>query len=333
MSTDNVNAGQLLVFGFDGTTIPGHIKSLIKRNALGGVILFPQNRESTDDIKLLTRRLKNNSPLQPLVFIDQEGGRISRMIFKGEVNYSAGEFVRIDDIELFENEMRRIAQALHRCGIDVNTIPVLDIPSHGDIPVLEDRCYGNTPEQIIKYSSIIINSYRECGILSCAKHFPGLGDVSMDPHNDMPLDQTDQSQYYNHKFIPFINAIKHDVPMIMTTHIVADALDENTPVTFSKKTVDGILRRELEFEGIIVSDDLEMGAIAKNYSWEDAIYRTIRAGHHLLLICHSDENQLAAIEHIEKLINSDKKFHDIVEKAADKVIRFKTEYFKRKQNT
>jgi len=157
-----------------------------------------------------------------------------------------------------------------------------------------------------------------------------LGDVTIDPHFDLPEDDTLISRYYQHKFLPFEDAIARKIPMIMTTHVVAKALDGRNPATFSSKLVRDTLIGQLGFDGLVVSDDLEMGAICKKFAWRDVIINTLMAGHQLLLICHSQEKQKEALDHIQNQVRRDNKFRLIVEKAIEKVLSLKREHFRRK---
>ncbi|MCP4632775.1 MAG: glycoside hydrolase family 3 protein [candidate division Zixibacteria bacterium] len=328
MTDKSIKAGQLLTVGFSGKTILSSIKRLIDNNNLGGIILFARNGDSLEDFRALIETIKNGHTHQPLVFIDQEGGDVSRIKLDGELGYSAAEWTKKDDLRQFKGATRNLASSLTGCGFDVNTVPVMDMPSSEDIPVLKGRCYGDIPEEVNRYTSIIIDTYKETNLIPCGKHFPGLGDVNIDPHKDMPYDKSDAERYYKHKFLPFINAIANKIPMIMTTHIVAEVLDNNNPATFSNIIVNRILKDELGFKGLVVSDDLEMGAIAQNYKWEDCITGAIEAGHEMLLICHSEDRQLKALEIIADKIKKDEAFRIIVENAVNKVLTIKEKHFK-----
>jgi len=330
MSFRSPRLGQLLVFGFDGHIVPQYIKSLVEDENLGGVILFSRNGNTPQDFQRLSSEISANSALKPFIFIDQEGGRVTRIRFDGLNHSSAEELAAPNDIILFRKAIVKMTKALAGCGIDVNTIPVLDMPSRRDIPVLQGRCYGSTPQEVIKFSSVVIDIYLESGQLCCAKHFPGLGDVTIDPHFDLPEDDTLISRYYQHKFLPFEDAIARKIPMIMTTHVVAKALDGRNPATFSSKLVRDTLIGQLGFDGLVVSDDLEMGAICKKFAWRDVIINTLMAGHQLLLICHSQEKQKEALDHIQNQVRRDNKFRLIVEKAIEKVLGLKREHFRRK---
>jgi beta-N-acetylhexosaminidase len=324
---EELKIGRLLVFGFHGRTIPDYIKRLIHGGNLGGVILFSDNGGSIDDFKELIAGLKTGSPRDPLIFIDQEGGRVLRIPLADELCRSAEELSELNDPKTFAEITRRTAAELKDIGIDVNTVPVVDIPESDDVPVLKGRCYGHTPEMVIEYSSLLIDIYRARNILCCAKHFPGLGDTVIDPHHELPVDSAERSRYYDYRFLPFVNAIELGVPLIMTTHLVAGAIDDSVPATFSRKVVKETLCDELRFGGLVVSDDLEMGAVARNYSQDEIIIRTLRAGHHLMLICRDKGRQLDAMDILENKIKIDDDLRLSAARAIDKVEKFKIGYF------
>ncbi len=319
--------GKLFIFGFEGKTIPPYLESLIEEGNLGGVILFERNGETPDDFRRLTSEIKNGTPSQPLIFIDQEGGRITRIRFNSDYHKSAEELSALGDKDNFRRSASKVIGDLKSCGIDVNTVPVLDIPSKDNIPVLRGRCYGDNPEDVIRYSSILMDAYNSGGMLCCAKHFPGLGDVKADPHYDLPVDDTPITRYYNYKLLPFIAAIKRSVPIIMTTHILSKALDDKNPATLSTKIVDDLLKKELGFDGAVMTDDLEMGGITENYSWEEIIIGAIRAGNHLLLICQSKHRQLEAIRILKGTVERDAEIRHKVEMAIEKITALKRDFF------
>ncbi|MBD3167950.1 MAG: hypothetical protein GF307_00610 [candidate division Zixibacteria bacterium] len=327
MAVDTKKIGQLIVAGFDGNTPPDYILELIENDNLGGIILFTRNGRSPSDFRNLIINLSPNSQLRPLVFIDQEGGRVNRINF-GRQMPSAWELASWSDDERFDQENYLTAHELKDIGVHVNTVPVVDIPSRDDVPVLEGRCYGRTPEAVIRYSGRVINIYNEIGVLSCAKHYPGLGDVAIDPHLDLPVDTTDMPRLTSFKLLPFIEAIRNGVPIIMTTHVILEALDRQ-PVTFSKKAVHEILVGRCNFKGMIVTDDLEMGAVSKHFKWEETIINALNAGHHQLLICHEKDKQLNAMDIIAREVEENDNFAKTVEIAIEKVIEFKQRYFSR----
>ncbi|MBD3233389.1 MAG: hypothetical protein GF315_06660 [candidate division Zixibacteria bacterium] len=332
MIPNETKFGQLFVFGFAGKTVPDYIEALIAEDNLGGLILFARNGETPEAVRDITDRIPDKSPLRPLVFIDQEGGNVSRIRFDSFIDSSAKELSEKDDLDFFRQLTVKRAKALIECGIDVNTVPVLDMPSHPDISVLEGRCFGNSPDKVIKFASVIYDAYRETNLLCCAKHFPGLGDTVVDPHFDLPMDNSPVERYLRHKLLPFKSAIDQGVPMIMTTHILCAALDSNSPVTFSRKVVTEILKGEMGFSGMVVSDDLEMGAMLRYYDWDSVILNSIKAGHHFQLVCHSKDRQLDALRLVKEEMEKDSMFAKQVRKTVAEIEKFKMDYSEGKQD-
>ncbi len=332
MIPNEVKFGQLFVFGFAGKTIPDYIKALIADDNLGGIILFARNGETPEEVRYITESISDKSPLRPLVFVDQEGGSVSRINFDSFVDYSAEELGAKDDLDFFRELTLKKTRALIECGVDVNTVPVLDMPSGPDPDVLKGRCFGITPEKVMGFASVIYEVYRENNLLYCAKHFPGLGDTTVDPHINLPIDDSIPNRYFQHKLLPFQSAIEHEAPMIMTTHVVCRAFDIHSPVTFSKAIVDGMLKGEMGYNGLVVTDDLEMGAVVRNFSWEDATLDSVIAGHHFHLICHNQSRQSEALRIVEERIRKDTLFAGEVKRAVSKIEKFKYGYFGRKRS-
>ncbi|MCJ7497203.1 MAG: beta-N-acetylhexosaminidase, partial [candidate division Zixibacteria bacterium] len=192
------------------------------------------------------------------------------------------------------------AKELKRLGINVNLAPVVDVLTNLSNSVIGDRSFGSDPELVAEFSKIAIQSIREEGVLTCAKHFPGIGDISEDPHGTLPYNSNLKERFEKIDFLPFKEAISCEVDFIMSTHLLATGLDPIYPATLSEKICSEILRKELNFRGILLSDDMQMKAIRENYLLEEACLSSFEAGNDIILLAENLEEQTKVIEHFEK---------------------------------
>jgi beta-N-acetylhexosaminidase len=187
-----------------------------------------------------------------------------------------------------------MGQELDSIGIDVDFAPVLDVLTNPRNRVIGDRAFSADPQVVGLLGCTLMRGLREGGVIPCGKHFPGHGATSVDSHKDLPRDERGEEELLRTDLSPFRQAIAEQVEMIMTAHILYPALDSNLPATLSPLILDELLRRRLNFQGVIVTDDLEMGAIVRHFTVEQAAVDALRAGADLLLICHSLERAVAA---------------------------------------
>ena len=255
-------AHRCLVAGFEGTTVvPDTLKRLIDRG-LGGVILFTRNVRDAEQVRRLTDTLRALRP-DLLVAIDNEGGGIGHLVAAGapEVpgSYALGV---VDDPALTARCADALAGHLAALGITASYAPVADVQRKADNPIVRTRAFGSEPELVSRHLSAWIAATEARGIASCAKHFPGHGGTLTDSHHELAVDPR---PYEELDLEPFRAAIAAGVPMLMSAHVVFPALDANRPATLSRRILGDLLRHELEFEGVLVSDALEMKAIADLY--------------------------------------------------------------------
>lgn len=281
--------GQLLIVGFEGTHLPFPLVGAITKGEVGGVILFARNFESREQIQALTAQIHGiESPYPVWIGVDQEGGKVQRI---GESLGSARIPPALEIAQTTPQNARDIAENTGRdlksLGFDINFAPVLDIHTNPDNPIIATRAFGTTPEQVIEFAIPTMEGLRKSGIIPCGKHFPGHGDTLLDSHTDLPEVMHDMQRLRNVEFKPFRAAIDAGIPMIMTAHIVMTGLGERFPSTLSPLVVTDILRGELGYKGVIVSDDLEMDAIIDRFSTLKAVMLGLRAGVDAFLICKS----------------------------------------------
>ncbi len=282
--------GQLLIGGFDGQTPPDDFTELIKDGKVGGAILFRRNLGTLEQTCELVRALRTTSAPQPLLMaIDQEGGRVERL---------KAPFPELPPMRKFGECGRKsvafqagqvLARALSAMGFHQNYAPVLDVDSNPKNPIIGDRSFSSDPNKVARLGAALIEGMQSSGVAACGKHFPGHGDTNLDSHLELPRLPHKLERLHGLELIPFVAAARTGVAAIMTAHILFEALDSEHPATLSENVLEPLLRTELRYRGVIVSDDLEMKAVSDHYGVEDAAVRAIRAGCDQLLICSQPE--------------------------------------------
>ncbi len=290
--------GQLLIAGFAGHQIPVELRSLAKEFGLGGVILFARNVAEPGQVAELAHDALHLTEQTPAwVSVDQEGGRVARLKAPFTEWPPMATLGRSGDVTLTKRFARALALELKAVGVNLDFAPVLDIHTNPKNPVIGDRALAERAAEVAAHGTAIIEALQSEHVAACGKHFPGHGDTTTDSHLELPLVEHPPEQLRDREFVPFRAAIQAGVASIMTAHVLVPALDEDRPATLSTRVITTILRRELGFEGVIVSDDLEMKAVAAEYDVPDAAVLAVRAGCDALLICSGDhDRQAAALE-------------------------------------
>src|SRR5215813_11109864 len=281
--------GRLLIAGFNGNQIPVELRSIAREFGLGGVILFGRNIEAPEHVAELCYEAGRLVPDLPLwMSIDQEGGRVARLKAPFTEWPPMATLGRSGDPRLAERFARALAAELKAVGVTLDYAPVLDVMTNAKNPVIGDRALATTADEVARLGATIIRTLQAEGVAACGKHFPGHGDTSVDSHDELPLVEHPPDRLRAVEFVPFRAAIEADVATIMTAHVFVPALDDTRPATLSKRTITDILRRELKYEGVILSDDLEMKALANEHAVPNAAVMALGAGCDGMLICSGD---------------------------------------------
>jgi beta-N-acetylhexosaminidase len=296
-------AGYLMI-GFDGHEVTDGAMDLLRRGAFGA-ILFARNYASRAQVGELSRRIKSAARRPIAVAVDHEGGRVQRFRGPGFTEtppmreyggHREGCEARTRALgQLFAAELRPV-------GIDIDFAPVLDVDSNPANPVIGERSFSDDAAIVASLGAAMIEGLQSGGIAACGKHFPGHGDTDKDSHHDLPRLSHSLARLREVELAPFRAAIAAGVASIMTSHIIFTELDATRPATMSEPVLQGLLRRELGFDGVVVSDDLEMKAIAAHYPMPEAAVDAARAGCDLLLCCHTSELQQSIVEALAKAI-------------------------------
>ncbi|NOR05113.1 MAG: beta-N-acetylhexosaminidase [Deltaproteobacteria bacterium] len=299
--------GQLLMIGIPGTDLDTESLSLIKEYGVGNFILFARNvKGGPDQTKRLCDDLNEacaDAGLpSPLIAVDQEGGPVQRIgpPFWPEISSNEEVVLSKNSETQASAQAETAAKILNSLGIRLNLAPVLDLAPTGTEGVLKGRSYGPDPQKVSILGKKYIRTLQANGVGATAKHFPGIGRVEKDPHFQRPV-VTASKETLMHEMSPFRESVKAGVKAVMTSHVVFPALDrDDKPATFSKIIVNELLRREMGFQSLLLTDDLEMGGITGHGSLGEAAVKAILAGHDLLLICHSAQRVREALDALDK---------------------------------
>jgi beta-N-acetylhexosaminidase len=288
--------GELIIGGFAGATLPTAYARALREGRRGGAILFKPNVEGgVAQVAELTRSLHACTELAPLVGIDQEGGRVARLRAPLLEVPPMRTVASWGDEGLAERIARAVATELGALGFTVDFAPVLDVNTCANNPVIGDRAFGDDAATVARYGVAWVRGLQGAGLLACGKHFPGHGDTSKDSHHDLPIVDQPRERLERVELAPFRAAAAAGVASLMSAHVVYTAIDAERPATLSP-AVCTELREHVGFRGMLVSDDLEMRAIAARWSVEDAAVLSVAAGCDALLVCWDDDKQERAVE-------------------------------------
>lgn len=295
----NEKIHRMFILGLEGGNLeqnPGLINAL--NNNLGGVIFFTQNISSADEFKKLISDIKRISKSPLFLSIDQEGGRVERTqnIHNGTKYLSAKDSAEKGE-EFVKEQTFSIASELINYGLNMNFAPVLDVNTNPHNPIIAERAYASTPEDVIKFAKIAFSEYINSDIIPVGKHFPGHGFTDVDSHKKMPETDLSLEELQNTHIKPFEELIKAGLPAIMAAHIHYTAFDKQKIPGSISKNVLGYLRNKLCFNGLIISDDMVMGGI-KEFSPLDACTKGINAGINMFIFRNSDAQTLELIENL-----------------------------------
>jgi beta-N-acetylhexosaminidase len=292
--------------------IQGHAASpaeldLIRRG-VGGIILFARNVVDPEQVAELSRTLKAASPGPLLICIDQEGGRVQRlrpphwtawpsMRRIGEIDQEGG-VAGMNGTVVAERVGQMMARELSACGIDLDFAPVVDVDTNPRNPVIGDRSFSRDPRRVARLGVALAQSLERAGVASCVKHFPGHGDTSQDSHLTLPRLAHDDKRLWEVELVPFVAAARAGIASVMTAHVRFETLDR-LPATLSPVAL-RLLRKDVEFRGCCISDDLEMRAISDTWGVPDAAELAIAAGCDAVLVCHTLQHQHDSIDAIAR---------------------------------
>lgn len=301
--------GQMFVCGFWGTEISEELRQFIRTHQIGGVIYFARNVKTTEQVGRLSRDLQQaaaaSGTLPLWISIDQEGGMVARItegvaLMPGNMALAAA-----GSADWVYESARVSGEELRSLGINLNFAPVLDVNNNPLNPVIGVRSYGESPEAVAEYGTLAFRGLQDAGVAATAKHFPGHGDTAVDSHLDLPTITHDRERMDEVELVPFRKAFAEGIDAVMSAHIYFPALEPSKlPVTLSHAVLTGLLREELGYDGVVMTDCMEMKAIAEHYGTVKATVMAVEAGADTVLISQTPQLQVEAMEALEQAVRS-----------------------------
>ncbi len=290
-----------MLVGFDGYEASSEIKRFIHQWGVAGVVLFARNIDAPEQLAELVRELQEEGrradyALPLLIGVDQEGGRVARLREPWTKWPTFRELGRTGSAELAGEMGRELASELLACGIGLDFAPVVDVDSNPRNPVINDRSLGGDAELVGRLAAAFIEGMQDAGLAACAKHFPGHGDTELDSHLALPVVEVERERLDAVELPPFRSAIEAGVASVMSAHVVFPCFDADRPATLVPGVLNDLLRDELGFGGVVISDDLEMRALSERWEDGEAAVQAALAGCDLLAVCENVDMQIQAVE-------------------------------------
>ena len=300
--------GQRIAISISGSTLTEDFKRLVKEYKIGNVVLFKENLLNRNQTKELCSQIHQlileETGYPPFITIDQEGGVVTRLP-EDMINVpGAMALASTGDPKNAFDAALLTAGELREVGVNFNLVPVVDINSNPQNPVIGVRSYGTSPQRVKSFARETIKAYENTGVLCCAKHFPGHGDTAVDSHLALPLVDSPLEDLEKMELAPFQAAIDQGVPAIMTSHILFPQLEEQYPATMSRKIITDLLKKQMGFKGLILSDAMEMNAIKEKYTTPVGCVKAIGAGVDIVFICHDVDLMEKSIQAVTKAFNT-----------------------------
>ena len=315
--------GQLLVVGFDGTEMNDGLRDLISILQPAGTILFARNITSATQTYNLLKGCQSLVSVPMFHCVDMEGGRVDRLKNAVAPAPSAAEVFATGDRKLFRKHGKLIGESCRTAGFNTDLAPVVDLAFTRSKTVMSSRAVSDDPKQVVTYAREFLAGLASAGVIGAAKHFPGLGEANLDTHHDLPSVQKTFKKLWAEDMYPY-RTMCRELPMVVVGHANYPSVTrDRNPASLSRKWINDILRKQIKYRGLIISDDLEMGGVLAAAPIERAAVEHIRAGGDICLICHRADYIQAAYEELIKEAERDRKFAARVAEAAARVAAFK----------
>jgi beta-N-acetylhexosaminidase len=322
--------GQMLMVGIDGDTVSSGSASFIQNNHIGGVIINGYNVKSPAQLLQLNNQFKkinsqeNKIPL--FLSTDEEGGKVSRMP-PGVLNLPNSKVIGDkNNVTIASKVGEAIGSRVKAFGFNMTMAPVLDINSNPNNPIIGVRSFGNNADVVTRMGIAEMQAIQNGNVIPVVKHFPGHGDTDVDSHKGLPIVYNDINRLNALELVPFKKAIQQNADMTMVAHILIPKIDSQYPSSLSKNVVTDLLRKKLHFNGVIITDDLTMGAILQNYKIGDAAVKAIQAGNDIALVCHGLGNQITAKNAILAAIKDGKISEQQINDSVYRILKLKKKY-------
>ena len=321
--SDADKVGQLLMIGIHGTTLNDDAKFMLNEYRVGGIILFDRNMESKDQVKTLIADINKagkSAGLTPLFLgIDQEGGAVARMDDK-LIKVPPAEEVGKMPVEQAVSLAKQSGAELKDLGFNINFAPV------ADLGLTYGRSYSTSPDEVVRYAGAVGKAYDEAGLWYSYKHFPGIGKIDVDLHADTSIVPVSKETLLSEDTKVFIDLIKQSKPntyTIMVSHAMYPQIDPDHPASLSKAIITDWLRKDIGYNGVVVTDDMDMGALAKHYTFGDMAVQSILAGSDILLVCHEYEHMQEAYNGLMKAVKDGRISKERLDESVKRILLMK----------
>ena len=312
--------GQLLVMGFEGTTVSQRLRVMLETFQPGGIILFKRNLEEAGQIHSLLSEAQKSAARPMFLCVDMEGGTVDRLRDVVAPVPSVADVVAAGSKKLFRKHGRLLGEEVRALGFNTDFAPVLDLRLGPSASVLGSRTVSPRPKQTIAYAQSFLRGLSESDVLGCGKHFPGLGEANLDSHSELPVIDKPWKKLWKEDLVPY-RKLRRELPFVMVAHAAYPQVAESkTPASLSKQWIRGVLRKKIGYQGLVITDDLDMGGVLAAASIEDAAVETLRAGADMFLVCQKEESVRRASEAVLKQAENDKKFAALVGERSKRVI-------------
>lgn len=316
------------MIGLQGKTLRTDEADFLVKNNIGGVILFERNFESAQqlhklcaEIQTLRQRTPDRAPF--FIAIDMEGGRVARLKEPFTQWPSMKKLGELDSTVVAFKMANALGSELQAVGVNVDFAPCVDVLTNAKNEVIGDRALSENPEEVARLGSALVRGFIKSGVIPCAKHFPGHGNTTIDSHLELPVDDSTLDQLLARELIPFKKVFRARLDMVMTAHMKFPSIDPDWPVTFSSKFLEDVLRKELRFRHLIISDDLDMKALTNHYEVPEIPLHALRGGCNVLLYCNEPMSPLIALDSVRKALSDGTLEKSLVENSHAKILEIK----------
>ncbi|MEK4247356.1 beta-N-acetylhexosaminidase [Psychrobacillus sp. FSL K6-2684] len=320
--------GQMIFGGIEGVELSEKSREMIREDKVGGIIFFKDNLVNANQIVTLLNSIKAENMQQqyPLFLgIDQEGGRVTRIpeLSNLPTNKQIG---KKDNPALAFQLGELLGKQLNAFGFNLDFAPVLDVDSNPNNPVIGDRSFGSDPKLVSELGISTMKGLQSENVISVIKHFPGHGDTEVDSHIELPIVSKNMKELQALEFIPFQNALKSGADVVMIGHILLPEIDANKPSSISNVVITKILREQLKYEGVVMTDDMTMKAILDNYEIGEAAVEAVKAGNDIVLIAHDYEKVHRAIQAILEAVRNEEIKVEQIDRSVERILQLKEKY-------
>lgn len=310
--------GEVFLTGIPGFELSDDTATFLSQAKIGGIIYFGHNYQSAEQIAKFSNQVQSCRSDYPFwIAVDHEGGRVQRFKKDFTLIPTADKLAKIDSPKTLFEIAEMMSRELKAVGVNLNFCPVADINTNPANPIIGDRAFGDNEADVTRCVSAMVRGHMVSGVQPCVKHFPGHGDTSTDSHLELPSVDTTLEVMKEREFVPFTKAFKSRCSMVMTAHIICKSIDPKMPATLSKKIIQGILRDDLRFTRLVISDDLEMNAITDHFGAEEAPKLALEAGCDLL-IYRSEKATRHAYAALDKMLQDGELDPKVVIEAAER---------------